>query len=285
MNKIKQPTTHQEQMSILKQRGCSIKDEQLCEDILSSVGYYRLSAYLLPFKKTNGEYISGTTFERIYHLYEFDRKLRNLIFGAIEVIEINLRSIFSYYHSMRYGPLGYLDPAAFNSKHNSAKFEDNISREIENNKKLLFVKHHIDNYDGQFPLWVISELFTFGMLSYFYNDLKTSDKKAIAKLLKANYLDLISWLRCCTDLRNICAHYGRLYYRIFTAAPSGFDMEERESRRFWGAVMVVKSLFSSAEKWNIEFTPKIEALFDEYEKEINLYHLAFPEEWKGQLKK
>lgn len=32
------------------------------------------------------------------------------------------------------------------------KFQQNIEREIENNKNVLFVKHHIDNYDGQFPL-------------------------------------------------------------------------------------------------------------------------------------
>ena len=32
------------------------------------------------------------------------------------------------------------------------KFQQNIEREIENNKNVLFVKHHIDNYDGQFPI-------------------------------------------------------------------------------------------------------------------------------------
>jgi abortive infection bacteriophage resistance protein len=83
------------------------------------------------------------------------------------------------------------------------------------------VKHHIENYDGQFPLWVICELFTFGMISYFYNDLTTEDKK---KFVGAEYKEMVSWLRCCTDLRNICAHYVRLYYRIFSAMPSGFSI-------------------------------------------------------------
>jgi hypothetical protein len=35
----------------------------------------------------------------------------------------------------------------------------------------------LDNYGGQFPVWVITELFTFGMLSYFYGDLPTPDQK------------------------------------------------------------------------------------------------------------
>ena len=73
-----------------------------------------------------------------------------------------------------------MDVSSFNSKHNADKFKQNIDREIENNKKVLFVRHPIDNYDDQFPLWVISELFTFGMLSYFYYDLTTADKKAFA---------------------------------------------------------------------------------------------------------
>ena len=106
------------------------------------------------------------SFERVYRIYEFDRKLRNLLFSAIEVIEVSLRTRLAHFHSEKYGPLGYLDSSSFNSKHNTDKFKQNIDREIENNKKVLFVKHPIDNYDGQFPLWVISELFTFGMLSY-----------------------------------------------------------------------------------------------------------------------
>jgi abortive infection bacteriophage resistance protein len=79
----------------------------------------------------------------------------------------------------------------------------------------------IENYGGQFPVWVITELFTFGMLSYFYGDLPTPDQKQIAKdVFGAIPKNLVSWLRCCTDLRNICAHYGRLYFRIFTAIPA-----------------------------------------------------------------
>ena len=35
------------------------------------------------------------------------------------------------------------------------------------------------NYDGQFPIWVIIEFFSMGMLSYFYKDMVTEDKKAM----------------------------------------------------------------------------------------------------------
>lgn len=285
MSEVKKPTTYEEQIELLRARHCIIDDEQFCKEILSTISYYRLSAYFLPFKESDENYSNGTSFKKVYHIYEFDRKLRRIILSAIEVIEIYLRSQLSYFHAIKYGSLGYLDPNNFNSRHDSEKFMDNINREISNNKKVLFVKHHVDNYEGQFPIWVISELFTFGMLSYFYNDLKTSDQKILAYQFNIHYKDLISWLRCCTDLRNICAHYGRLYYRIFSAIPSGFKLQEYEKRGLWGAVLAVKALYPSCDKWNSEFMPQITSLFEQYSDDIQLDHLAFPNDWKLQLMK
>ena len=282
MSEVKRHYTYAEQIEKLRSRGCIITDDAVCERKLQHIGYYRLSAYFLPFKKDDNRYTDGLTFDKVYHIYEFDRKLRNLLFAAIEVIEVSLRARLAYFHSQKYGPLGYLDQASFNEKHDADKFMENIDREIENNKKVQFVKHHIDNYNGQFPLWVICELFTFGTISYFYNDLKTADKKAFAGL---DHKEMVSWLRCCTDLRNICAHYGRLYYRIFSAMPSGFSISESEKRRLWGAVLSVRALYPSDEKWNNEFMPRIVSLFEEYKDDIDLYHLAFPKNWVSQLRK
>ena len=281
----KRPTTYSEQIQILKERGCIISDEGFCRDKLQAVNYYRLTAYFLPFKSGNG-YIEGTNFERVYRLYEFDRKLRAVLFSAVEEIEIYLRSRFAYFHAHKYGATGYLNPENFSNRHQHEKFIANISREIVSNKQALFVKHHLENYDGIFPMWVISELFTFGMLSYFYNDLKIQDQKQLAgELYGTTYKNLISWLRCCTDLRNICAHYGRLYYRIFPAIPAGIDMGAAAKRRLWGAIMALCSLYPGRDKWNSEILPSLEALFEEYGEDVELYHIAFPKDWKNRLKK
>ncbi len=284
MLEVKRPTTYEEQLSILKSRGCLLIDENFCLEKLSLINYYRISAYFLPFKQNDGFYSPGTSFEKIYRIYEFDRKLRNILYSAIEVIEISLRTRMSYLHATKYGALGYLNADNFNTRHNATKFEEKIHAEIERNSKVLFVKHHIENYDTKFPIWVVSELFTFGMLSYFYTDLKTCDQKEIAKLYHANYKDTKSWLRCLTDLRNICAHYGRLYYRIFSASPSGFNIDESKKRRLWGVVLVLKSLYPSTTKWNSEFIARMEQLFQEYREDINLYHLAFPKNWNELLR-
>ena len=90
--------TFEEQIALLKSRGLVIDDEQRATRHLSNVSYYRMSAYMLSFKKLDAnenvldEFEEGTTWDNVYDLYKFDRKLRLLIFDAIERIEIALRT-------------------------------------------------------------------------------------------------------------------------------------------------------------------------------------------------
>ena len=98
--------------------------------------------------------------------YEFDRKLRNLLFGALEAIEISLKTRLAYLHGHQYGPLGYLDPKHFNKHHDGDRFINLINSEISRNEKLLFVMHHKEKYDGRFPIWVITELFSFSLIDH-----------------------------------------------------------------------------------------------------------------------
>ena len=286
MAEIKKPTTYDEQLQILKDRGCIISDVTFCKEKLAAINYYRLTAYFLPFRKKDGNYKPETSFHRVYRIYEFDRKLRGILFSAIEDVEIYLRSHMAYFHAHKYGALGYLKAENFSAKHNHEKFEANFQREIDNNKQVLFVKHHIEKYSGQFPIWVICELFTFGMLSYFYNDMTTADQKFLAAdLYNTVPKNMKSWLRCCTDLRNMCAHYGRLYFRIFPAIPGGIDMPEGAKRRLWGAVLALKAVYPHSGKWNSEVLPAIESLFEEYKGDIDLRHIAFPDDWTQQIRK
>lgn len=96
---LKSPATYQEQIDKLKSHNCIITDEDFCAGVLMRVSYYRLSAYFLPFRMPDGKYRDETHFEAVYSLYEFDRKLRNILFPAIEETEVFLRNRFSYYHT------------------------------------------------------------------------------------------------------------------------------------------------------------------------------------------
>lgn len=163
---LKTPTTYQQQIEKLKEHNCVVADEEFCTSVLTRISYYRLSAYFLPFRKADGKYCEGTRFENVYALYEFDRKMRNIVFSAIEETEVSIRAYFSYYHSHKYGSDGYTDEHNYNNRHDHAKFMKRLNDEIVSNKRVLYVQHHLTKYQGQFPLWVAMELFTFGMLSY-----------------------------------------------------------------------------------------------------------------------
>lgn len=293
----KPPLKYEEQLEKLKKRGCIINDDKKCISILESVNYYRLSAYFLPFKLDNGNYEEGLSFERVFSIYEFDRKLHGILFNALEETEIFLRSKIAYFHAHEYGALGYMDETNFSIKYECKggeckkiefhkNFIENFKREIENNKNILFVKHHIYKYGGEFPIWAASEMFTFGMLSKFFANMTCQDRENLSNdIYKTNPKFVGSWLRCCTDLRNICAHYGRLYFRTFSAAPSGIDnLEEKSKRKLFGAILSLKKLYPFKDKWDNETLKKLMSLVDEHKSDIDLEHIGFSYNWIEELK-
>jgi abortive infection bacteriophage resistance protein len=286
MNDIKPFLSYEEQVGRLVFHGCKVEDAEVACLALSQINYYRFSAYFLPFKQKNGKYKPGTSFNTVYRIYEFDRKLRTIVFAAIARIEVFLRSQFAYYHAGNYGPLGYMNAALYRANgHDHGHFLKQIDAAIKNNNKVLFVQHHIQNYDSKFPVWVITELFTFGMLSRFYADLQTKDQKMLARnMFGLSPQKMISWLRCCTDLRNNCAHHGRLYYRIFPASPAGFEyLDEKSKRQLFPLLLVLKSLYPAETAWENEMLVPLCALMNDYRSEINLQHIGFPEEWQETL--
>lgn len=284
---VKEPKKFEEQLDKLISRGCIVGDENHALRVLKQVNYYRLTAYFLPFRKSDGTFNERATFNNVFRIYEFDRKLRALLFSVVEEIELMLRTQLSYYHSHKYGALGYLDENNFNpSLHNHTRFSEHIQNSIERNKAQTFVKHHLDNYDGKFPLWVIIELFTMGELSLFYSDMSVPDKKIIAKeLFNSTHYNVSTWLRCLTDLRNYCAHYSRLYYNLFPAippTPKGFSYTL--GKRIFDYILVLKFLYPDPIKWNHSFVIGLSNLIEEYSDCIKLEHIGFPDNWETILK-
>lgn len=282
---LKPATTYDEQLSKMKLRGCIIADETWAKNILKQINYYRLTAYFLPYKEPDETYADGTTFTNMYRIYEFDRKLRNLLFTTIEEIEIMLRTQLSYYHAHKYGALGYENRENFNNRHNHDKFIKQIEEDIEHNRNKPTVKHHREIYAGKFPIWVVIELFTIGQLSIFYSDMLRVDKKAIAReLYGTTDTNMESWLKCLTELRNNCAHYSRLYDMIFIstpASPKNFMYSLRN--RVFDYIVVLKFLYYDPIKWKNEFMPHLEALINEYDTSIQLECIGFPKEWQEIL--
>ena len=283
---LKQPTTYQQQISILQSRNILIQYPQDAIRFLANTNYYRFTGYLLSFwDRANNRCTSPITFEQIASIYSFDSELRNLLASIIERIEINIRSHLSYFVAHKYGADSYMSSNIYNSKHDHAKFMGLIKQCIQDNRKAPAVRHHIQEYGGKFPIWVIIDYFSLGMLSHFYTDMKNPDKSFIAMdLYSVNYQTLTSWLRCLTDLRNRCAHYSRLYYWIFPAIPkmpSGNTFAT--DRRLFTQLYMLKLLYPYPPRWNSDLLSPLSMLLEKYKDHISLRHIGFPSNWESIL--
>lgn len=282
---MKNPTTFEDQLGLLLSRGLQIEDESKCLNVLKSVNYYNFTAYLLPFKQKDNSYFEGTSFERIYDMYEFDWKMRMLLFSIIGEIESFLKTQISYYIAHKYGAIGYLEDNKYNSNHNHSKFMSVLDTIIYEHRNTLIVKHHNKKYDGVFPIWVIVDFFSIGNLSYFYADLLSEDRKNISKsLFNVPYTYLESWLKCLTVLRNRCAHYSRLYYSNFNSQPRLTNTDKKLcTGKLFDQIIMLKKLYSNKSRWNSSFITGLEALINQYQGSIKLNHIGFPLNWKNIL--
>ena len=164
-------------------------------------------------------------------------------------------------------------------------FIDDIEAEIRRNSKATFVKNFRGNYEGgQLPIYALVEVFSFGTLSKFYKNMKNSDKKVVAKFFGVGFTYLESWLESISYVRNICAHYGRLYNAKLSKTPMLYK-EYSEigigNNRIFGVLLCLKQLLKNDSHWNI-FVDKIEMLFEKYES-VDIKTMGFPENWKELL--
>jgi abortive infection bacteriophage resistance protein len=225
MNFNKLPISIPEQITLLKQRGLLFNDEIKAAHYLSNISYYRLRAYTYPFQDNENPdhpFIKPVTFEQILELYVFDRKLRMLVFDGLEKIEISLRTKIIYNYALVYGSHWHENINLYWNTNRFIRDVNKLYEEIDRSNE-TFIKHYKNKYTQppNPPAWMSLEVASIGLLSKLFENLKMSrEKKMIAKefgLAHPNVLE--SWMHAFAQLRNICAHHGRLWNRRFTTMP------------------------------------------------------------------
>ena len=105
MNYDKQPINIDEQLALLQNRGLMIEDVATAKLQLRNISYFRIASYLRYMEQDRQQHLykSGSTFEQAINLYLFDKELRQLIFKAIQDIEISLRTKMIQVFSMEHG--------------------------------------------------------------------------------------------------------------------------------------------------------------------------------------
>lgn len=296
MIELKPALTYDEQIDRLKSvHNLSIADDVAALEILKRVNYYRLSAYGIGLsqKDDKEKYIDGITLEHIYRLYEFDSMFRNSLVHVIEQLEIQLRTQISNYLALKYGSEGYISPENFVDKKmgkTGASIHETIiesfRKECYHQRNAPFVRHHMEKYEGHFPVWVAIELFTFGNLSSLYSIMIPEDRKAIASLYNTKPCYLGSWILALVEIRNICAHYSRLYNMPLKQSPHLYSENQKyrtgRSNKVFPALLSIKRMLNSDDRW-IDFETQLEAIIDEYQDVIQLPFIGFPAEWKAVL--
>ncbi len=220
--------TLDEQIDILKQRGLVIEDVERAKDVLFKENYFFINGYRHFFTGDckDANFKEGTTFEELYSIFTFDRKIRNIFFKNILIVENNIKSIISYRLSKSYGykEKNYLNLENFNQDSMKVRQVNDVlskmKRQIRiNGKKHTATMHYITNY-GYIPMWVLVKVLSFGIVSELYNILKIEDQLEVANYYGLKTETLGIYLSILANFRNLCAHEDILYdHRTQRAIP------------------------------------------------------------------
>lgn len=218
MNK-KDFRTLDEQLSILRNKGLIINDDEYAKDILLMENYFFLNGYRYIFFKSSKEkkFIKGTTFEELYQMFLFDRSLRNILFKNLLIVENNIKSIISYQLSKKYGykEKDYLNPSNFTTDNKEQRRVNDVLNKMKrqirvNGSKHTATLHYINNY-GYVPLWILVKVLSFGLINELYGILKPEDQVSLSEYYNIDVENLEIYLALLSNYRNLCAHEDIVY--------------------------------------------------------------------------
>lgn len=304
--------TIDQQINLLERRGLIITNHNRAVRHLSNISYYRLSAYMLPYRvlDASGNYLDqfvfGTTWDDVYNLYKFDRKLRLLVFDAIERIEIALRTQVIYQLSHKYGPHWQDNRSLFKGPHKNKKtgkaydvFQDiqkHINDQLTANQKATFIEHYINTYNNPPtpPSWMSVELLYFSELSKICQNLNfRKDRTDIANFFGVkNDAIFCSWLHTLNYIRNICAHHSRLWNILVDITPMKYF--NKDANKIWLSNDEVQTVQSSKLHYTLciilyllqtvnpktKFRQHFKDLLVKYPN-VNVGYMGFPVGWEN----
>ena len=304
------------QLQLLMDRGLLVDDHERAKFHLSIIGYYRLSAYLYPFRLLKpveqrstawsfrfDEFQAGSKFEDAIALYEFDSELRRLLFQGLETFEIALRSqiahhagqvdVFIHLHRQM------LDPKECSkrpkrSKRDSyqiwfSKYKEQMARASGED----FMKHHRARYGGEIPIWIAMEVIDFGSVTHLFSFLPVETKNKIARAFGVTQGKIFSsWLRSFNYLRNVVAHHSRIWNRVLvmrpripvesSVKPEIHHLSEGETKKLYPPAALLAYTLRSIEPLN-DWNVRAASVFCSFPSVDGLSlqgSMGFPQDWE-----
>lgn len=213
--------SHADQVQLVQQRGLVVSDVPKAEQFLAHLNYYRFSGYCLAFESRRHTFEAGTTFEQVVEAYQFDLTLRDLLTEALEVVEVDLRAAIAFHFGDQYGAFGHTDAANFFARLDHQDWLNRLRDEARRSSE-LFVKHFKQTYTEfpDLPVWIVTEIMSFGGLSIMVKGMVRRDQRAIAGQYGLQGRILQSWMHHLVFVRNLCAHHSRLWDRVWAIKPT-----------------------------------------------------------------
>ncbi len=239
--------SYEQQLQHLKNRGIIVDDDDSALCSLRTISYFRINAYLYPFRHKvqkdahSEQFIPGTRLSDAINLHEFDRLLRLAVMDAIERFEVCVRALLAYRIAHSYGVFGYTNAANFYPDFDHSTWQSKLEKEIHRRSKEGFIGRFKNKYTDypKLPIWMATEVMSFGSLSICFNGLKIDDKRSIASNFSLPYKRLQSWLHLLVYIRNICSHHDRL----------------------WNRSLSIRSIVPRDTNWNPPITPRNDRVF------------------------
>lgn len=320
MGKNKPHLLIEDQVARLIERGLVVKDVNYAAGALSKIGYYRLNGYWHQFymsdvgadgrKIVTDLFIPGVTFDQIIDIYKFDEELRLLVFKGVSQIEVAIRAALAYEVGSS-NPYGMSDVVNFR---NNFKDFDRLSAAINarvQKSKEPYIRHHLDNYQGQIPIWALIEIFSFENLSAYFRGLTQKQRNDVAGRL--NLFDrsgtgygaaLLNWIQNIVEIRNTCAHHSRLWnknishqlkqthFRHFPetlhirdhqayASRMGWTRPTHSTDRIYSSLVIMGMLLEHIEptsNWKMD----IKNLYLRLPLNHSVYESGFPDGWQSE---
>ncbi len=293
MDYTKQPLDYPQIITMLKQRNLLINNEAFALEQLMIISYFRLANYLRPMEqdKTTHVFKPNSLFENAIDLYYFDKKLRALLFTAIQSFEVALRSKLIHHCSLKYGAFWIIDRGKFDDKKIFSDCVIRIQQEVLRSKE-DFIKEHFAKYDTPIlpPAWKTLEVVSFGTLSRILCNLSDNPlKKKIARefnLPQHKYLE--SWCKSVVALRNNLAHHSRTWNRIYPIQPQlpqslhgdWIDTSGIQNNKLYAQLCCLAYLQDSIHP-NNDFKHQLKHLIASYPN-VDVAAMGFPNDWNNQ---
>lgn len=192
-------------------------------------------------------FVPGTKLSLVVTMYEFDQELRSRLSDVLSTVEISFRfflghrlgkaNAFAHRNPELLGATRDTETSFISRTWAKVRRRNSLPRreptqayrewlaEYDRHEKRArdgFVFHFRKKYGPHLPIWVATEVMSFGAISSLYPLMRQSDQEILAARFQINAADgrgdrraLANWLNNLRHVRNICAHYGRLWNRTF----------------------------------------------------------------------